>query len=117
MQELGIDTRVLTGDNLFVALKVCKDLNIVQEIDEEHSQAITGPELAKLTDSSEFHQTIKHCKVFAKLTPIQKGQVIDSLRSQGEVVGMLGDGINDAVALRKADAGISVDTGDRKSVV
>jgi Mg2+-importing ATPase len=90
-------------------LKICRDLNLVQQTDEV-SEAITGAELAKLEDTDDFHKTIKHCKVFAKLTPIQKGQVIDSLKLQGEVVGMLGDGINDAIALRKADAGISVHT-------
>ena len=81
-------------------------------MDEAFPQAVTGSELSALeeTDMGDFHQTIKHCKLFAKLTPIQKGQVIDSLKLQGEVVGMLGDGINDAVALRKADAGISVHT-------
>jgi P-type Mg2+ transporter len=90
-------------------LKICRDLNLVQQTDEV-SEAITGAELAKLEDTDDFHETIKHCKIFAKLTPIQKGQVIDSLKLQGEVVGMLGDGINDAIALRKADAGISVHT-------
>jgi P-type Mg2+ transporter len=111
LQELGIDVRVLTGDNIGVAMKICRDLEIVKEYDEEHTQAISGPDLSKLVDS-EFHDVVKHCKVFAKLTPSQKGQVITSLREKhGEVVGMLGDGINDCVALRFADAGISVDSG------
>lgn len=110
LQQLGVDTRILTGDNLGVALKICRDLKFVQQTDEVFPQAVTGSELSKLEETDEFHKTIKHCKVFAKLTPIQKGQVIDSLKLQGEVVGMLGDGINDAVALRKADAGISVHT-------
>jgi Mg2+-importing ATPase len=90
-------------------LKICRDLNLVQQTDEV-PEAIIGAELAKLEDTDDFHKTIKHCKVFTKLTPIQKGQVIDSLKLQGEVVGMLGDGINDGIALRKADAGISVHT-------
>jgi P-type Mg2+ transporter len=108
LRELGVDTRILTGDNLGVAMKICSELKLVEQMDEVFSQAITEPELAKLEDTETFHKTIKHCKVFAKLTPIQKGQVIDSLKGQGEVVGMLGDGINDSLALRKADAGISV---------
>lgn len=111
LQGLGVDVRVLTGDNIGVAMKVCRDLEIVKDYDEEHTQAISGPELAQL-DADEFHAIVKHCKIFAKLTPSQKGQVIASLREKhGEVVGMLGDGINDCVALRFADAGISVDTG------
>ncbi|TVY92669.1 Magnesium-transporting ATPase, P-type [Lachnellula willkommii] len=111
LQELGIDVRVLTGDNMGVALKICRELEIATEYYEDDIQAISGPDLAKL-DDSEFHAVVKHCKVFAKLTPSQKGQVIASLREKhGEVVGMLGDGINDCIALRYADAGISVDTG------
>jgi Mg2+-importing ATPase len=111
LQELGVDVKVLTGDNLGVAMKVCRSLELVNEVDEEHVQAINGPDLAKLEGTDEFHTVVKHCKIFAKLNPSQKGQVIMSLKSQNEVVGMLGDGINDCVALRFADAGISVDTG------
>jgi len=93
-------------------LKICYNLNLIQEMDEDFPRAITGSELAKLevADMGDFHQTIKHYKVFAKLTPIKKGQVIDGLKLQVEVVGMLGDGVNNAIALRKADAGISVHT-------
>lgn len=111
LQELGVDVRVLTGDNLAVAMKVCRSLDLVKDADEGNIQAITGPDLARLEDADEFHRVVKHCKIFAKLTPSQKGQVVMSLKGQGEVVGMLGDGINDCVALRFADVGISVDTG------
>ena len=111
LQQLGVDVRVLTGDNLGVALKVCRTLELVQEVAEEGMQTITGPDLAKLEGTDEFDLVIKQCKIFAKLTPNQKGQVVTSLRNAGELVGMLGDGINDCVALRFADAGISVDSG------
>jgi Mg2+-importing ATPase len=111
LQNLGVDVRVLTGDNLGVALKVCRTLNLVREASEDEIQAITGPDLASLEGTDEFERVIKTCKIFAKLTPSQKGQVITCLRNSGEVVGMLGDGINDCVALRLADAGISVDSG------
>lgn len=111
LQELGVDVRVLTGDNIAVAMKVCRSLDLVKDANEENIQAITGPDLAKLEDTDQFHHVVKHCKIFAKLTPSQKGQVVMSLKGQGEVVDMLGDGISDCVALRFADAGISVDTG------
>lgn len=110
LRELGVDVRVLTGDNLGVALNVCRTLNLVEEVDEAVVQVITGPDLAKLEDTEEFDRMVKHCKVFAKLTPSQKGQIIMSLKGAGEVVGMLGDGINDCVALRFADVAVSVDT-------
>lgn len=111
LQELGVDVRVLTGDNLGVALNVCRSLNLVREASEDEVLAITGPDLANLEGTDDFDRVIKTCKIFAKLTPNQKGQVVTSLRGKGEVVGMLGDGINDCVALRLADVGISVDSG------
>jgi Mg2+-importing ATPase len=110
LQELGVDVRVLTGDNIAVAMKVCRSLDLVKDANEENIQAITGPDLAKLEDTDQFHHVVKHRKIFAKLTPSQKGQVVMSLKGQGEVVDMLGDGISDCVDLRFADAGISVDT-------
>lgn len=111
LQELGVDVRVLTGDNLGVALNVSRTINLVREVEEGEVQAITGPELARLDGTEDFDRVVKRCKIFAKLTPSQKGQVIMSLKAAGEVVGMLGDGINDCVALRFADTGISVDSG------
>ena len=111
LQELGVEVKVLTGDNLGVALKVCRTLNLVKAFDEEAVQAITGPDLAALEGTDEFDRVVKQCTIFAKLTPSQKGQVVMHLKATGEVVGMLGDGINDCVALRFADAGISVDSG------
>ncbi len=110
LQALGVDVKVLTGDNLGVALKVCRTLNLVTELDEGGVQAITGPDLAML-QPDEIKDVVKTCKVFAKLTPSQKAQVVTSLQNGGENVGMLGDGVNDCVALRFADVGISVDTG------
>jgi Mg2+-importing ATPase len=112
LQELGVDVRILTGDNLVVTMKVCHTLGIVQTVDDDDIQAITGPDLARLEgDQAEFQRVVKRCKVFAKLTPNQKGQVVTALKAQGEVVGMLGDGINDCIALRDSDASISVDSG------
>jgi Mg2+-importing ATPase len=79
LQQLGVDVRILTGDNLGVALKVCRTLGIVQEVAEEGMQSITGPDLAKLEDTDEFDDVVRHCKIFAKLTPNQKGRVVMSL--------------------------------------
>ncbi|KAG9239106.1 hypothetical protein BJ875DRAFT_526986 [Amylocarpus encephaloides] len=82
LHEQGVDVRCLTGDNLGLALKVCRDLEIVQQLDEEHLQAISGPELERIEGTDEIHGVVKHCKIFAKLTPNQKGQVIQSLKKQ-----------------------------------
>ncbi|KJF61014.1 magnesium-translocating P-type ATPase [Coccidioides immitis RS] len=111
LQRLGVDVRILTGDNMPIALRLCQLLNLVSYVSEGDAQAITGPELARLEGTDQFHDVIRTCKVFAKLSPAQKGQVILSLKANGDCVGMLGDGINDCVALRFADVGISVDSG------
>lgn len=103
--DLGVETKVLTGDNLETAVKVCKQLGIL----ESHDQAISGADLDLLSPAS-FATTVANRKLFAKLTPIQKMQVVQALQKNGNTVGFLGDGINDAPALRVADCGISVDS-------
>jgi Mg2+-importing ATPase len=92
-------------------MKICRDLNISSGDIEEGLQTITGPELAELVGEEAFHAAVKNTTVFAKLTPKQKGDIVLSLKSQGNSVGMLGDGINDCIAVRFADVGISVDNG------
>lgn len=112
LQNLGVEIKVLTGDNLRVASKVCRTLNILRDNAalEDGLTTITGPELTRLSDD-EFHERVRDCTIFAKLTPAQKGEVVLSLKQHsGQAVGMLGDGINDCIALRSADVGISVDT-------
>ncbi len=129
LRTLGVEVKVLTGDNLGVAMKVCRSLELIQEADEGAVQAINGPDLAKLEGTDEYDKVLKTCRVFAKLTPNQKGEgksyyresvgngkltcaiVVLRLKAMGKCVGFLGDGINDSVALRFADVGISVDTG------
>ncbi|RCI12888.1 hypothetical protein L249_0911 [Ophiocordyceps polyrhachis-furcata BCC 54312] len=113
LKTLGVQVKVLTGDSLPVALNVCQALGLVGRDDatEDDVQATTGPELAPLQGTAEFDAVVKACSVFAKLTPQQKALVVGSLREGGDCVGMLGDGINDCMALRRADVGISVDSG------
>ncbi|CAH0051087.1 unnamed protein product, partial [Clonostachys solani] len=116
LKEYGVQIKVLTGDNLPVALNICQALEIVehnQVTENDDIQAITGPELARVEGTPEFDCLARTCKVFAKLSPNQKAAIIASLRKGGNCVGMLGDGINDCVALRAADVGISVDSGSQ----
>ena len=103
LQKLGVSIKVLTGDNETVTRKICSETGIpVQEI-------INGAELERMSDEL-LAGKIDSVSVFAKLTPIQKVRVVKLLRSNGHTVGFLGDGINDAAALKEADVGISVDT-------
>lgn len=113
LKRLGVEVKVLTGDNLAVALNVCRSLGLVQRqdvIDSDAPEAMTGVDLANLIDDEDFDEAVRSCKVFAKVTPDQKESIVASLKRQGHAVGMLGDGMNDCLALRKADVGISVDS-------
>ena len=99
----GVTIKVLTGDNALVARKVC------QEVGLGITGLVTGDELARL-GAAQLSRAVEDANVFVKVSPAQKEQIIAVLRGQRHVVGFMGDGINDAPALRAADVGISVDT-------
>ncbi|WP_106396176.1 magnesium-translocating P-type ATPase [Enterococcus timonensis] len=103
LQRHGVTVKVLTGDNPIVAKKVCLDVGIPVD------RALTGADIDQMT-AEELSQAVKDYHLFAKLNPMQKSQLIEVLQKNGSTVGYMGDGINDAPALRKADVGISVDT-------
>jgi Mg2+-importing ATPase len=104
LPKAGVTVKVLTGDNGLITQTVCRNVGLQVE------QMITGAELAGL-DQAHFSQAVQACNVFVKLTPTQKEQIVRELRRCGHVVGFMGDGINDAPALKAADVGISVDSG------
>ena len=103
MEQLGISLKVITGDNRFVAA------NISREIGLKNSRIITGSELDKMSSEALMKQ-VNDTDVFAEVEPRQKEHIILALKKNGNVVGYMGDGINDASALHAADAGISVDS-------
>ena len=99
----GVTVKVLTGDNELVTAKICKEVGLdVKEI-------ILGPDVESMTPE-ELSVAVETHHIFAKLTPAQKDRIVRALKSNGHVVGFMGDGINDAPALRTADVGISVDS-------
>jgi Mg2+-importing ATPase len=100
----GVSVKILTGDNPLVTGKVCKDVGL------QVGRTVTGDELSGL-DPDRLADAAEAGTVFARLTPGQKADLIQALQRRGHVVGFLGDGINDAPALKAADVGISVDTG------
>ncbi|MGC8917083.1 MAG: magnesium-translocating P-type ATPase [Thermoanaerobaculum sp.] len=104
LRKAGVEVKVLTGDNALVTEKVCRDVGLPFE------RVVTGAQLAALSPE-ELARVVEQAQIFVKLTPTQKEDVVSALRRNGHVVGFLGDGINDAPALRAADVGISVDTG------
>lgn len=99
----GVETKVLTGDSARVAVHVCQELDIPLK------GTLTGTDVGSLDDRA-LARTAQDVTVFAKLTPMQKARVVHALRSQGHAVGFMGDGVNDAPAMRESDCGISVDT-------
>ncbi|WP_392565496.1 magnesium-translocating P-type ATPase [Utexia brackfieldae] len=103
LSENGVAVKVLTGDNEIVTTKICREVGI------EPGIPLMGYEIEKLADE-ELKRLAEQRTVFAKLTPLQKSRMIKLLQENGHTVGFLGDGINDAPALRDADVGISVDT-------
>lgn len=103
LQKLGIGIKILTGDNEIVTKKICRDVGI------SYTKILLGSDLEQMTDQ-ELQLQIKDVSILAKLSPIQKSRVVKALQAMGHTVGFMGDGINDAVALRNADVGISVDT-------
>jgi P-type Mg2+ transporter len=99
----GVQVKVLTGDNPIIARKTCKDVGLSVQ------NTLLGNEIEALTDE-ELADIVETTTIFAKLSPLQKSRIIHVLRQKGHIVGFMGDGINDATALREADVGISVDT-------
>lgn len=104
MNEAGIRVIVLTGDNAEVTSCICKKVGI------KTAKIILGSEIDKLPDSGVIRLIKRKHNVFAKLSPIQKARIIRLLKASGNVVGYMGDGINDTPSLTNSDVGVSVDT-------
>jgi P-type Mg2+ transporter len=103
LQQLGITPKMITGDSKAVAM------SIIQQVGLPEPNVLTGSELEKLSDEALMHR-VQQTTVFAEVEPNQKERIIIALKKAGNVVGYLGDGINDASALHAADVGISVES-------
>jgi len=103
LHKHGVGVKILTGDNHLISRKVCRDVGLAPD------PMLQGADVEKMSDS-ELADAAEKTTLFARVSPAHKQRVIRALRSKGHVVGFLGDGINDAPALRAADIGISVDT-------
>jgi len=98
-----VAVKVLTGDNELVTAKICREVGLEQQ------GLLMGNDIERMSDA-ELAVAVESTNVFAKLTPSHKERIVRLLKGNGHVVGFMGDGINDAPALRTADIGISVDS-------
>ena len=103
LQQHGVTVKVLTGDNELVSKKICREVGIATD------QVLLGTQVETMSDA-DLAVAASHATLLARLSPAHKQRVIKVLQNVGHVVGFMGDGINDAPALRAADVGISVDT-------
>jgi Mg2+-importing ATPase len=102
LKRLGVSLKIITGDNALVAASLAHRVGLA------HPRLITGPELRLMSDTAMIKK-VHDAQVFAEVEPNQKERIILALRKAGNVVGFMGDGINDASALHAADVSISVD--------
>lgn len=100
---LGITVKIATGDNARVAEKVCAELGMPL------TRTLTGADIDALSDA-DLKTAAQEANIFARVSPEQKARLVTALRGRGRAVGFLGDGVNDALALHRADLGISVDS-------
>jgi len=105
LKSLGIKLKILSGDDPVVTANVCRELGIATD-----EQIITGMDIEKMQDN-ELQKIAEVNDVYGRVTPEQKYAIVDKLKKGGHVTGFLGDGVNDAPALKLADVGISVDSG------
>ncbi len=103
LQRRGVEVKVLTGDNELVARKICKEVGLTTE------HVLLGADIEAM-DDDRLAGLAKKTSLFARVSPTHKQRIIRALQARDHTVGFMGDGINDAVALRAADVGISVDT-------
>lgn len=104
LEHYGVKVKILTGDNEMVTEKIARDVGVKIE------GVLLGKDIDRLEDR-QLKDKVEHTTIFAKLSPDHKRRIVETLKDMGNVVGFLGDGINDAPALRVSDVGISVDDG------
>ena len=103
LEKLGVKTKILTGDNIYATTSICHHVGL-------DTKVLLGTDIDKM-DDVELSRTVEEVDVYARMNPLQKERVVETLKRNGHAVGYMGDGVNDAPALKMSDIGISVDTG------
>jgi len=102
LAKYGINIRIITGDNEIITKRICEEVGLSTE------RIVLGSEIAKMPEK-ELTRVVRATTVFAKTEPLEKARIVEAIKRAGFVVGYLGDGVNDAAAMQKADVAISVD--------
>ena len=103
LNKIGIKTKIITGDNPYATLNICKSAGL------NSTNILLGSDIDKLSDA-ELQSKIEETDIYARMNPIQKERIVSLYKKNNHVVGYMGDGVNDAPSLAKADVGISVNT-------
>jgi len=106
-RKLGVKLKILTGDEPVVTRRIAEDVGFTPN---ELQKIVLGNEIGKMNDD-ELRKVVEEITIFARITPEMKFRIIKALKENGHITGFLGDGVNDAPALRESDVGISVETG------
>ncbi|MDO4375792.1 MAG: cation-translocating P-type ATPase [bacterium] len=101
--KAGLKPIMITGDSINTAIAIAKEVNIIDNDD----KAIEGKDIDKMTDN-ELKKAVEYYQVYARISPSAKLRIVEALQSQGHIVAMTGDGVNDAPAIQKADIGIGM---------
>jgi cation-transporting P-type ATPase E len=109
-KQSGVEIKIISGDNTSTVHSLAKQAGIFND----QTQIISGPELAKLEpDPFKLDKIISETSIFGRITPKQKEMIITTLKAQGKYVAMIGDGVNDALSIKKANLGIAMESGSQ----